>query len=80
MNAFLALREYMYLSNGLSDYQHALFLNLFEGKLAFSPVDQIPLENVLDLATGTGKWAIDFADQYPKANVIGTDLSPIQPT
>jgi cyclopropane fatty-acyl-phospholipid synthase-like methyltransferase len=35
---------------------------------------------VLDLGTGTGIWAIDFADQYPSANVIGTDLSPIQPT
>ncbi|KAF5576136.1 mRNA 3 end-processing YTH1 [Fusarium pseudocircinatum] len=26
-----------------------------------------------------GIWAIDFADQYPNAEVIGTDLSPIQP-
>jgi SAM-dependent methyltransferase len=35
---------------------------------------------VLDLGTGTGIWAIEFADQYPSASVIGTDLSPIQPT
>lgn len=35
---------------------------------------------MLDLGTGTGIWAIDFADEYPSANVIGTDLSPIQPT
>jgi methylase of polypeptide subunit release factors len=35
---------------------------------------------VLDLGTGTGIWAIDFADQFPSAIVIGTDLSPIQPT
>ncbi|RPA77275.1 S-adenosyl-L-methionine-dependent methyltransferase [Ascobolus immersus RN42] len=34
---------------------------------------------VLDLGTGTGIWAIDFGDQYPKAEVIGVDLSPIQP-
>ncbi|RYP09002.1 hypothetical protein DL765_008599 [Monosporascus sp. GIB2] len=26
-----------------------------------------------------GIWAIDFADQFPNANVIGTDISPIQP-
>jgi SAM-dependent methyltransferase len=26
-----------------------------------------------------GIWAIDFADAYPNARVIGTDLSPIQP-
>jgi methylase of polypeptide subunit release factors len=34
---------------------------------------------VLDLGTGTGIWAIDFADRYPSALVIGTDLSPTQP-
>jgi trans-aconitate methyltransferase len=32
------------------------------------------------LGTGTGIWAIDFADEFPGALVIGTDLSPIQPT
>ncbi|RSL77872.1 hypothetical protein CEP52_017679 [Fusarium oligoseptatum] len=34
---------------------------------------------VLDLGTGTGIWAMDFADEHPSAEVIGTDLSPIQP-
>jgi SAM-dependent methyltransferase len=34
---------------------------------------------VLDFGTGTGIWAIDFADEFPSATVIGTDLSPIQP-
>ncbi len=32
------------------------------------------------MGTGTGIWAIDFADEFPSAIVIGTDLSPIQPT
>src|SRR5271170_1792704 len=31
------------------------------------------------LGTGTGIWAIDFADQFPSASVIATDLTPIQP-
>ncbi|KAI5796043.1 S-adenosyl-L-methionine-dependent methyltransferase [Pyronema domesticum] len=35
---------------------------------------------ILDLGTGTGIWAIDMAEKYPMAQVIGTDLSPIQPT
>ncbi|KAF9876553.1 putative SAM dependent methyltransferase [Colletotrichum karsti] len=35
---------------------------------------------VLDLGTGTGTWAIDFADEFPSAEVIGVDVSPIQPT
>lgn len=36
-------------------------------------------QSVLDIGTGTGIWAIDFADEFPSALVIGTDLSPIQP-
>jgi trans-aconitate methyltransferase len=34
---------------------------------------------VLDFGTGTGIWAMDFADEFPMALVTGTDLSPIQP-
>lgn len=30
-------------------------------------------------ATGTGIWAINFAKKYPQAQVLGTDLSFIQP-
>ncbi len=37
-------------------------------------------QRVLDFGTGTGIWAIDFADEFPSATVIGTDLSPIQPS
>ena len=34
---------------------------------------------VLDIGTGTGIWAIDFADTHPEAKVKAIDLSPIQP-
>ena len=34
---------------------------------------------MLDAGTGTGIWAIDFADEHPGAKVLGIDLSPIQP-
>ncbi|KAG9249984.1 uncharacterized protein F5Z01DRAFT_597488, partial [Emericellopsis atlantica] len=33
---------------------------------------------VLDLATGTGIWAMDYADTHLDAHAIGVDLSPIQ--
>jgi len=62
------------------DRQHTIFKLLFEGKLAFAPTDKIALHHVLDIATGTGIWAIEFADAHPSAHVIGTDLSPIQPS
>lgn len=34
---------------------------------------------MLDLGTGTGIWALDFAEQHPSAAVTATDLSPVQP-
>lgn len=36
-------------------------------------------KHVLDLGTGTGVWAIDVADKFPSADVIGIDLSPVGP-
>lgn len=32
-----------------------------------------------DIGTGTGIWAKQFARKHPRSNVIGTDLSLIQP-
>lgn len=34
----------------------------------------------MDIGTGTGIWACQFAREHPDAEVIGTDLSLIQPT
>lgn len=33
----------------------------------------------LDLGIGTGVWAIDFANQHPKSEVLGIDVNPIEP-
>jgi SAM-dependent methyltransferase len=43
----------------------------------------VPLENprrILDIGCGTGDWAEDMGVAYPNAEVIGTDIAPLQPT
>ena len=62
------------------DLQHHLFLLTFEDRLYLSPAGSgsHKLQKVLDVGTGTGLWALDFADEHPETDVIGVDLSPIQ--
>ncbi|KAI1499049.1 S-adenosyl-L-methionine-dependent methyltransferase [Biscogniauxia marginata] len=60
------------------DMKHAMMMELTDGKLFFSPIGDHP-NKILDLGTGTGIWAIEVGDQYPSAEVLGVDLSPIQP-
>lgn len=49
------------------DMQHAMHTLLLDNKLFWAPIG--PPQAVLDLGTGTGIWAIDFADLYPEAQV-----------
>lgn len=62
------------------DLQHHLFLLTFNNNLYLSPAgrDGHQLRHVLDVGTGTGLWATDFADEHPDTSVIGVDLSPTQ--
>ncbi|GKT51224.1 secondary metabolism regulator LAE1 [Colletotrichum spaethianum] len=59
------------------DMKHAMVVHLCSGKLHSAPLENP--QKILDVGTGTGIWAIDMGDEYPEADVIGTDLSPIQP-
>lgn len=61
------------------DMNHHLLTLSLGGKLHLAPLDKSKLKKALDIGTGTGIWAIDFADEYPDTEVIGTDISPIQP-
>ncbi|CAJ0552245.1 Ff.00g062240.m01.CDS01 [Fusarium sp. VM40] len=61
------------------DITHHYLTLLLDGKLTLAPIKE-DMEKVLDVGTGTGIWAIDFADEHPNTEVIGTDLSPIQPS
>jgi SAM-dependent methyltransferase len=63
------------------DLQHKHFFLTFDGKLFTAPIpEEKQLHRVLDIGTGTGIWAIDFADSHPESQVVGIDLSPIQPS
>ncbi|KAK7921647.1 Secondary metabolism regulator LAE1 [Apiospora marii] len=59
------------------DLQHQGLKILLGGKLFLAPIKNP--KHVLDLATGTGIWPNEFAELYPDAQVIGSDLSQIQP-
>ncbi|KAI0996662.1 hypothetical protein K3495_g11521 [Podosphaera aphanis] len=60
------------------DMKHAMMVNLCGNRLYFAPIGNNP-QNILDIGTGTGIWAIEMGDLLPSANILGVDLSPIQP-
>ncbi|OTA62902.1 S-adenosyl-L-methionine-dependent methyltransferase [Hypoxylon sp. EC38] len=60
------------------DITHHYLTMLTGDKLFLAPIPD-NVQRVLDIGTGTGIWSIVFAEAYPNAEVIGTDLSPTQP-
>jgi SAM-dependent methyltransferase len=57
---------------------HGVFLYLLDQKLTTVPLDNP--QKILDIGTGTGEWAMAIADEYPEAEIIGTDIAKIQPS
>ncbi|KAK0240070.1 S-adenosyl-L-methionine-dependent methyltransferase [Armillaria nabsnona] len=66
-----------------SEYHHRMLKFVFGGQNYVGPVREVlqfgQQRRVLDLGTGGGLWAIEMADEFPRAEVIGIDLAPIQP-
>mgnify|MGYP004502387967 CR=1 FL=1 len=60
------------------DVKYASIQLVFSDKVTFAPMENP--QQILDIGTGTGIWAIDAGEQFPGATVTATDLSPIQPT
>lgn len=61
-----------------NDIQHAKYLLLLHDRLCMTELDSPT--RILDVGTGTGIWAIDMGDLHPQAEVIGTDIAPVQPS
>ena len=61
------------------DLQHCKFTLCLNVKLHLAPIAETP-RKILDLGTGTGIWAIDMAEKYPSAAVIGIVIAAVQPS
>ncbi len=58
------------------DFQHYVLRYAFQGLYA------APLRNprdILDVGTGTGRWAREMAQLFPRARVVGLDVAPPPP-
>ncbi|KAL2180554.1 S-adenosyl-L-methionine-dependent methyltransferase [Thermothelomyces heterothallicus CBS 202.75] len=63
------------------DMVHHAFYRCLHDRLFLAPIDPDKGLRVLDVGTGTGLWAIHLGDEHPgAAEIVGNDLSPIQPT
>ncbi|KAK1762737.1 S-adenosyl-L-methionine-dependent methyltransferase [Phialemonium atrogriseum] len=65
--------------NEALDILHHVLTLCTNGKLHQAPIKK-GIQKAIDIGTGTGIWALDFADQFPDTEVIGTDISAIQPS
>ncbi|KAJ7310934.1 S-adenosyl-L-methionine-dependent methyltransferase [Mycena albidolilacea] len=59
------------------DEMHAAFTRYFGGELGPSPIAEVHPRKILDLGCGSGAWAIQAANQFPEAEVIAVDVSPL---
>ncbi|SPO07434.1 related to methyltransferase [Cephalotrichum gorgonifer] len=69
----------MILKSSVLRFNPNMWLLTLRGELALCPKVH-GANRVLDVGTGSGLWAIDYADLHPDAEVTGVDLSPIQPS
>lgn len=67
-----------------NDLQHHKYTLLLRDRLFAAPIPDSTFSDansrILDLGTGTGIWAMDMADKYPNAEVMGVDIAATQPS
>ncbi|KAK4111631.1 S-adenosyl-L-methionine-dependent methyltransferase [Canariomyces notabilis] len=61
------------------DLSHLLMTKAIGDKLFLAPIDMDKTQRVLDIGTGTGICTMAMGDEYPNAEILGNDLSAIQP-
>lgn len=54
--------------------QHHLWTLTLDGRLHLAPI--VNPQCVLDIGTGTGLWALEYAERNPSATVVGTGTYP----
>ncbi|KAJ5179591.1 hypothetical protein N7492_002801 [Penicillium capsulatum] len=52
---------------------HQIYLILLDGRLTTAPLTA-DAPRILDVGTGPGDWAIEMSAEYPRANIIASDL------
>lgn len=55
------------------DFQHYMLRFALKGNYA-APISRP--QDILDVGSGAGRWAMEIAQQFPGANVIGVDIAP----
>ena len=62
------------------DMHHEMYMRACDGRLHLAPLTDTKHKRMLDIGTGTGIWCVEMGDNYPDAEIIGNDFSPVQPT
>ncbi|KXH66342.1 UMTA methyltransferase [Colletotrichum salicis] len=62
------------------DMTHAMMVKAIKNRLFLAPLEKEKIQQILDVGTGTGIWAVEIGDIFENAEVIGVDLSAIQPS
>jgi len=74
---------FMRLSGGSSqevkrlDDMHEGYKKFLDHELSFAPLRECQPKKILELGTGSGAWAIQAANEFPNAEVLAVDLSPL---
>jgi ubiquinone/menaquinone biosynthesis C-methylase UbiE len=58
------------------DFQHYMLRHTLRGNYAAPTINP---QEILDVGSGTGRWALEMATLFPQANVLGIDLTPPAP-